>query len=309
MPRVALVTTDPQVVADEEVDLPILLRELARVGVVAEAPVWHDSSVDWAGFDLIVMRSPWDYPERLEEFLAWLAAVREETEVLNCPDLIRWNLDKAYLLEVAADGVPVVETHLCDSIGSVTAAIDQVESDQVVLKPNVSVGSRDTGRFDRTDVSGPASLAKTILGSGRRVLVQPGVPSVSREGEIALVYFDGELSHSLRKGPILALGGGFIGGTYTEEISAARASAQERALGDLAISAVSRGATRNGCSCADPTPLYARFDLVAGEAGPLLLEAELFEPSYFLGTSPGSEAAFSRALMRRLAAREASRRG
>ena len=309
MPTVALVTADPEVVADEEVDLPILLPELARVGVLAEAPVWHDSSVDWARFDLIVIRSPWDYPERLGEFLAWLAAAREATEVLNCPDLIRWNLDKAYLLELGADGVPVVETHLCDSIGSVRATIDGMESDQVVLKPNVSVGSRDTGRFERTDTSGAASLARTILDSGRRVLVQPGVPSVSREGEIALVYFDGELSHSLRKGPILALGGGFIGGRYAEEIAGARASAEERALGHLAISAVSRSATRNGCSCANPTPLYARFDLVAGEAGPLLLEAELFEPSYFLGTSPGSERSFSRALMRRLEAKEDSRLG
>jgi hypothetical protein len=47
-------------------------------------------------------------------------------------------------------------------------------------------------------------------------------------------------------------------------------------------------------------PLYARLDLVETNEGPALLEAELFEPSYFVHTAPASEARFASAVLARL---------
>ncbi len=287
-------TTDLEPIGEVDEDLPILVEALA-----AEAPRWSDPSVDWAGFDLILMRCPWDYSERLGEFLGWLERASAAAPVLNCPDLIRWNLDKAYLGELAGSGVPVVPTALCDMEETARAAIALAGSEEVVIKPTVSAGSRNTGRFQADDPAA-AALAAQILGLGKRVMVQPCIPSVAADGERALIYFDGEFSHAIRKGPILELGGGLKGGRYIEEISAASATQAEIAVADAAAAAVSALAAHHGWACADATPLYARYDIVATPEGPQLLEAELFEPSYFLATDAGSVERFCAALLRRL---------
>ena len=85
-PRLALVVTDVPWLLEHEHDLEPLLAELTRQGVAAEAAVWHDASVDWSAFDLIVMRCPWDYSLRTPEFLAWLDAL-PAGRVLNPPEL------------------------------------------------------------------------------------------------------------------------------------------------------------------------------------------------------------------------------
>ena len=300
MSAIALVTTDLEPIGEFDEDLPIQIEALTERGLTAEAAHWSDPSVNWAGFDLIVMRSPWDYPERLDEFLAWLQRASTAAPVLNCPDLIRWNLDKAYLGELAARGVPVVPTAICDLQETALAAIASAGAEQVVIKPNVSAGSRNTGRF-RADDPAAATLAAEILGLGKRVMVQPCIPGVAADGERALIYFDGEFSHAIRKGPILELGGGLRGGRYIEEISAARATEAEIAVADAAATAISDLCEHHAWACGDSTPLYARFDIVATQAGPQLLEAELFEPSYFLATADGATERFCEAVTRRLA--------
>ena len=119
-------------------------------------------------------------------------------------------------------------------------------------------------------------------------------------GERSIVYFDGQPSHTLSKGPLLALGGGLIGGEYRESISAAECTEAEHELADRVASVVPAVLRRAGCDCTNAVPLYARYDIVMGDAGPLLLEAELFEPCFFLHTSPGSEHRLARAIAARL---------
>jgi glutathione synthase/RimK-type ligase-like ATP-grasp enzyme len=292
--RVALVTTDSEVLNGEDVDVDIIVSALANRGVRGEPVIWHDRKVAWSSYDLVVMRSPWDYPERLDEFTLWLQGVSSEAVVLNPPHMILWNLDKSYLLELASRGIPIVPTALCATLEHVAAAVAEAPGD-VVIKPSVSVGSRDTGWFRPSD-DGALRLAADILAVGKKVLVQPAIPSVATEGEHALVCFDGQFSHALYKGPILAPGGGFLGGQYTEDVAAVAASEDEIELGLRAAAAI---ADALGESL---PPLYARFDVVRSDEGPRLLEAELFEPSYFLATAPGAEVRFADAVVRRLEA-------
>ena len=300
MPSVALVTTDPEVLNDEDADIDILSAALRDAAIDVATPMWHDVAVDWATFDLVVMRSPWDYPERLEEFRHWLAETAGDARILNPPQLIGWNLDKSYLLDLQARGVQIVETMICDDGASAAAAVREVDATEVIVKPNISAGSRDTGRFSRDD---PAAgrLAELILRRGKRVLVQPCLASVSAHGERALVYFAGRFSHALRKGPILSLGGGLMGGTYTEDVQAIQVNAADRALADATMAAVQLVGPSLGLPEADAVPLYARIDVASSDDGPVLLEAELFEPSYFLPTAPGAERAFVAAVLERLA--------
>ncbi|GAA3337591.1 hypothetical protein GCM10020358_14420 [Amorphoplanes nipponensis] len=105
---VGLVTTDTALVREHDPDTAVLLRALTEAGFRASAPVWHDPAVDWAAFDLLVIRSPWDYPERYAEFTGWLARVAGSTRILNAPELIHWNIDKRYLDDFRALDVPCV---------------------------------------------------------------------------------------------------------------------------------------------------------------------------------------------------------
>ena len=77
----------------------------------------------------------------------------------------------------------------------------------MVVKPTVSAGSKNTGLFRRGDPAARA-LADEILGLGKTVMVQPAIASVAAVGETAMLYFDGQFSHSVTKGPLLAEGGG-----------------------------------------------------------------------------------------------------
>lgn len=291
--RIAWITTDLVALEDPDRDLGPVTGALAVFGFAIEPIRWRCSAdVDWSRFDAAVIRSPWDYPEHLDAFLEWLNRIDSEVTVLNDPELIRWNLDKAYLLELEAAGIPIVPTALADSDGDVADAMDSLAAKgeaMVVVKPNISAGSRDTGLFQSGDPAGVA-LAKQILANGKRVLIQPGISDVATDGERGMIFFDGVFSHAIRKGPILQAGGGLLGGVYTEQITVVSAEPEEVALARQVVAA-----------CPGPVPLYARVDLVSTDGRPLLLEAELFEPSLFCDLVPGAARHFAQAIARRTA--------
>ncbi len=206
--RIALVTTDVPELLAHEFDLEPLLAELNRRNIPAEAPVWHDPNVDWSAFDLIVMRSPWDYPQRTDEFLAWLDSLPAD-RVLNPPALVRWNLDKRYLLDLEAHGVSIVPTIVASSLAEVREAAERIGG-RIVVKPNIGAGSWGAHITSANDPKLPEYAAE-VLDAGKLVLVEPEVPEITSGGEHGLLFFDGEYSHAITKGPILAEDGGYLG--------------------------------------------------------------------------------------------------
>lgn len=303
MARIALISTNPESVGHDDTDLAPLCAVLESIGFDVAVPSWRDPAVDWSVFELAIMRSPWDYAQRLPEFLDWLDRASALTRILNAPEIIRWNLDKRYMAELADRGVRVVESHFCTSVVEVDAALALVTGDRVVVKPSVSAGSRDTGLFERRDPRA-RELAEHIIGIGKTVMVQPAIDSVAKVGERALVYFDGAFSHALTKGPLLRLGGELLGGVYSEQIDATEATAAEILLADTALQAMTTLFLEKGIGAGEATPLYARLDVVATDDGPALLEAELFEPSYFVDTAPRSEHRFAAAVLARREVRD-----
>src|SRR4051794_40396549 len=67
---------------------------LARALGDATPAVWDDPAVDWAAFDLVVIRSTWDYTGRRDQFVEW--AQRVGDRLVNPPEVVRWNTDKRY---------------------------------------------------------------------------------------------------------------------------------------------------------------------------------------------------------------------
>lgn len=293
--RVGIVVTDAYPLEDLDHDTGPLVEALRARGVDAQATVWHDEDVDWADYALLVLRSPWDYPERVEEFTAWLARVGAATTVLNEPALVAWNLDKRYLAQLEHLGVAVVPTTYRTTVDEVARDLSAFpDGAHVVLKPSVSAGARDTGLF-RADDPGALELAARVVTGGGVVMVQPEVPELSAGREKALYLIDGELTHAIAKGALLAPGGGLLGGTYEEHPERVAVTPDEAAFAHRVLAAVDQ-ATGLGA------PLYARIDVVdSAEHGLVLLEAELFEPALNLHVAPEVTDVVAAAIARRLA--------
>lgn len=294
-PRVALVTAAEYRHLDE--DLDPLAAALAARGVAVTIADWHDERVAWADVDLAVLRSPWDYTWQLDAFLAWADGVAVATVLANPLDVVRWNTDKRYLVQLAAAGVPVVPTDVLEP-GDPVALAWPDEGAELVVKPVVSAGARDTERFAPEQAAAAEAHARSLLAAGRAVLVQPYLAGVDHHGETAVVYVGDAYSHGLRKGAILVPGVEFVEGLYREESMDGREpSAAEREVAESVLDAVA--ACLPGRSRADL--LYARVDLVPGPDGaPVLLELEVTEPSLFHGYAPGSADRFAAAIAARL---------
>jgi hypothetical protein len=261
---------------------PLLLDALAREGLAAEPAVWTDPQVRWSSYDLVVIRSTWDYFYRRDDFLAWIDRVAAVTVLANPAPVLRWNTDKTYLRDLSAAGVPVVPTTWLVP-GDVFIA---PASGDYVVKPAVSAGSRDTAHYrgGEHDDAAAAHVAK-LLAAGRTVMVQPYLEAVDTYGETAQLFFSGQFSHAIRKGPMLAAAGEAPG----EELIEPRVpTAAERSVAEAVLDALPwpRGALT-----------YARVDVVPGDDGALrLMELEVTEPSMFLRHDPGAADRFAAAV-------------
>ena len=256
--------------------------------------------LNYSPYDLVVVRSCWDYHERLDEFLAWADRVAATTTLANAAQVLAWNTHKTYLRELGGVGLPVVETTWLDPGDTFTVPA----SGEYVVKPAVSAGSKNTNRYVPGDHDDRATRhVRSLLDAGLTVMVQPYLDAIDTAGETALLYFGGEFSHAVRKAPLLELGMPFVTAAFKPE------SMQPRAASPAELAAAGRvldALPSTGAAVARRDLLYARVDLVPGADGsPTLLELELAEPSMFL-TLDGSDGADSAA---RFAAAIAARVG
>lgn len=286
--RVAFVTTVDLTAIHDDVDLPLQIDAFDRAGVELVQAAWEDPTVDWESFDLVVVRSPWNYVERLDEFTRWLSERSSLSTFHNPTGVIGWNIDKRYLLDLADRGVPIVPTRFVDDMAGFDEAMAGFEAEEIVVKPSVSAGSRLTGRFVRGSVEARA-LAIRILEAGLSVMVQPHASRIDVEGEIGTVVFDGMLSHSFRKDAILERDGRLSGGEYQERITGVDPPSDVREVVELSRDVVESVAVNRGWIEPGSHLLYGRFDVIRADDGsPVLLEAELFEPCFFLPVAPGA---------------------
>ncbi|HSI97026.1 MAG TPA: hypothetical protein VK926_01580 [Gaiellaceae bacterium] len=262
----------------------LLIAALETRAVQAEHVVWDDDGARWDGFDLVVIRSTWDYPHKRAAFLDWADSL--DGRLRNSPSVVRWNSDKHYLADLAAIGLPVVPT---DFVGP-GDAIPAFEG-EVVVKPAISAGARDTGRFGpKTHDSARARVAR-LQAEGRVAMVQPYLRSVDSRGETMLAFIAGRFSHALRKravlrpdeeAPVRADALGAAEAMYEADlVEPAEATAAELEAANAVVAYLAE--------LFGDVPLYARVDMVDDVRGePLLLELEAVEPSLYLGFSPGA---------------------
>ena len=266
--RIAIVSTrhlDPADV-DEELLLPLLPE--------AELTYWDDPEVNWAGYEVAILRSTWNYTEHFNEFLAWATRTSQVTRLVNPVEIVEWNTDKRYLADLAARGIPVVPTVFAAPGEPV---MPDAVAGHVVVKPTVGAGSKGAKLF-RDDADGALAHVAALHADGATAMVQPYLAAVDEHGETALIFIGGEYSHAARKAAILSRDMSWSTGLYADEkitptvASAAEIELANRVLADL------------------PGLAYARVDLLPTEHGPVVLELELTEPSLFLALHPQAPA-------------------
>ena len=295
-PRIALVSVAAARALDD--DLAPLLDALRAAGADADIADWDDDAVDWSRFDLAVLRSTWDYADRLPEFLAWSRRAAARTRLLNPPDVLRWNTDKHYLADLERAGVAIVPSTFiepgADGARALDAFLAGTDANEFVIKPAVGAGSRDAQRHGRSGLARAIAHVARLLDAGRSVLLQPYLDRVDAHGETALMHFDGVFSHAIRKGALLLRGEGPTEALFApEQITPRIADDGERALALRALQAI---------PFAGPLA-YARVDLIRdGDGAPRLLELELAEPSLFFAHGEGSAQRFAGVLLARAAA-------
>ncbi|MBC7290010.1 MAG: hypothetical protein H5T83_01565 [Actinotalea sp.] len=297
MTRIALVTCSRLPDLDPE-DTP-LLAALAARGASAQAVVWDDATVRWSDFDLVVVRSAWDYAQRHEEFLAWAERVSSQTRLVNPLPVIVWNTDKHYLRELEAAGVRIVPTQWLEPERHLSSRALHTRfpaHGEMVIKPAVSAGSIDAGRYTAIDAQSRGlaiAHARRLLAENRTVMAQRYLASVDTVGERAHVFIDGEHSHSVRKEAMLDGPDVAVEGIYKEErISGIEAPEEEIRMAREVIATARRllEARAGDGERADDLPfLYARVDVVSDDDGrPVLMELELVEPSLFPSYAEGA---------------------
>jgi glutathione synthase/RimK-type ligase-like ATP-grasp enzyme len=300
--RLALVHgTDPGADAfsgdrDPEGSIDVALHEgLAARGIGFSRPLWNDPTVDWAAYDLAVVRTAWDYTSARDEFVRWAGRADALTRLENPADVLRWNTHKSYLMELEERGAPIVPTAWLGQGDRVDlAALCRARGwDDVVIKPAVAAGSDGLLRAGGASGHRSAQDALEALLAVGDAMVQPFRSRIS-EGELSLVAVEGRVTHAVRKRPAegeFRVQGRF-GGRYARETpSAGAVRLAEWILGTLG-----------------PPLLFARVDLVTADDGTLELgEVEATEPDLYLEQSEEGTRALIDAILGRLAAGAASR--
>lgn len=267
-------------VADDE----LAVRPLRDLGWLVETVSWRDKTVDWNDFEIVVIRTPWDYQREPEAFLAVLETIDASSARLENPiGIVRWNLNKKYLLDLENKGLIIVPTLWIN--GGISAEkfdgwLDPLSANEVVIKPTVSATAEFTYRLRKFDPG------LTPIFESREYMVQPFMPHIVAEGEFSLFYFDGDYSHTILKTPksqdfrVQEEHGGMI-----------RAVTPSARLLETA---------REVFNFISPTPLYARVDFVRDARDNFaLMELELIEPALYFRMDGDSPARFARALDRR----------
>ena len=269
----------------------LVVADLRHHGVMVESAVWDSPLVDWSVYDALILRSPWDYHERPEEFTSWLALVeRLGVPTWNPPSLVRWNMDKQYLCDLEERGVPIVPTTVVERGSGVrlTEVIAATGWSEVVFKPAIGASGFHTTRVRASDAALHAQTFDELV-SRRDVLVQPFVREILREGEWSMVFIGGSFSHAVRNRS--------REGDYRVQSDFGGSTVAEAPRGVLVAQA--EDVIRN----IPGEWLYARVDACEVDGQLLLMELELVEPSLFLGFHPSAPRRFSAAIRQRVAGR------
>jgi hypothetical protein len=259
---------------------------LAGLGVDARPVVWSDADFNWGSVRAVVVQSTWDVHLRPKEFIGWAEQVGALVPLYNPAHILRWNMHKAYLRDLASRGVEVTPTLWAErgSAIDLAALMHEQRWECAVVKPAISAGANETHVIALSDAEArQPEIARLV--AGHDLMIQPYLRAFETEGERSYVFFDGQFSHAIHRPPTLES----ATRSYTEPRAFQPDGGDELELAHSVIAAIGE------------TLLYARVDLATNEDGVARLqEVELIEPSLFMSLVPGAAQRLAAAIAARI---------
>jgi glutathione synthase/RimK-type ligase-like ATP-grasp enzyme len=291
----AVLLTDSRYVSPEHVDWYIqnifdedrLVREaFEKRGLKVGRTNWDNPDFDWSETRFVVFRSTWDYFDRFSEFTKWLGKVNRLTQLINPYNIIRWNMDKHYLRDLAREGINIPPTVYVEPGDHHTLGelIPKTGWSEMVLKPAVSGGARHTYRINSGNTNAFEAVFKQLI-SVESMILQEFQYNVISKGELALMLFGGKYSHAVIK---KVKAGDYrvqddFGGSVHEYI----ASEEEIEFAERVL------------SVCDPVPVYGRVDVIRDNNNRLSVsELELIEPELWFRIFPEAAELFADAFIK-----------
>ncbi|MGO4891348.1 ATP-grasp domain-containing protein [Flavobacterium sp. W21_SRS_FM6] len=263
----------------------LLIEPLAQQGWIADLVSWRSTSVQWADYDVVIIRSTWDYQSDVQAFLQCLVKIEASGARLeNSLKLVKWNISKTYLKDMQNQGINIVPTLWFEAfdLAKIQQGFMYFDTEQIVIKPLVSANADDTFRLSVEQLLAAESTLHHLFNQ-RPFMLQPFLSAIVEEGEFSLFYFAGHYSHAILKQPkhgdfrVQEEHGGQL---KTIEPDEAMLTSARHALASLPGDA-----------------LYARVDLVRYQGEFALMEVELIEPSLYFNMDPASPQRFVNAFI------------
>lgn len=258
----------------------MLDKPMRRAGWQTHHVSWRDEQVDWNNYDVVIVRSPWDYQDDPDAFLSCLKRIEASSAILqNNYSLMNWNLAKTYLKDLGEAGVPIVPTIWYDrySPEMLAEGFKTFATDTIICKPVVSANADFTYRIEQSKSSDFESELAQVF-ADKSLMIQPFLPAILSPGEYSLFYFDHQYSHAILKTPKAE------DFRVQEEHGGQLTAIQPtQAMLDIAEQTLSALPSRS---------LYARVDLIDTGNGFAIMEVELIEPSLYFNMDPKSAQRF-----------------
>ena len=260
---------------------------LAALGWQVDDVSWHDKEIDYSQYDVVIVRSTWDYQLHADAFMQTLARIDASSAHLENPlALMQYNISKSYLKDLAEKGVDILPTIWLGAFNSkqIQAAFNYFGTSDIIIKPLISANADFTYCLNEEDfLFNQQSIKKEL--QGREIMVQAFEKSIVDEGEYSLFYFGGEYSHSINKVP--ASGDFRVQEEHGGQLHSIAPSEAMLALALKTLNALPESA------------LYARIDMLSTAKGLAIIEVELIEPSLYFNMDEASALRFAQAIVKR----------
>ena len=260
---------------------------LAKLGWTVDDVCWRDQTVDYSQYDVVVVRSTWDYQAFAEQFMQTLLRIEVSGARLeNSFKLMKWNVSKSYLKDLESHGVPILPSIWLSSFDSASIhnAFSHFEASEIIIKPLVSANADFTYRLSKDDFRKKEQAIKKELDT-REIMIQAFEKTILDKGEFSLFYFDGEYSHAINKMP--ANGDFRVQEEHGGQLRSIEPSAAMLSLAQKTLAALPDKA------------LYARIDMLQTDKGLAIIEVELIEPSLYFNMDKASSKRFADAISKR----------
>lgn len=267
-------------------DDQILMDACLSLGLKVDRKSWDDPEYDWSSTKTVIFRSTWDYFDRFSEFEQWLEKIKLLTQFINPQELVFWNVEKTYLMDLQAKGIKIIPTEIVE-IGTRKRLRDMADAhgwEEIVIKPTVSATARDTHRLSHEMLNQTSTQVMfDELCTQKTMMVQPFLSQVLEEGELSVMVIDGKVTHGVRK--IAKPGDYRVQSDFGGSIRLEDPDESAIAFAEEVVKA---------CPL---QPIYARVDLIKNDQGQWNLgEMELIEPELWFRLQPKSAKALAAAI-------------